>query len=1058
MMLDRQNPNAPAGARRRILRQAMASTVFVAVLAVAATAAAQTGASVIQGAVVDAVTRQPVKEAIVTVTSPAMQGEQTVLTDDSGFYRVPSLPGGQFSVRVDREGYDSYEQQRIQLRGEVTYRVNVYLVPRSIEGKVEEIEISERPPTIDVGSSSVAATFSEEMIRRVPLSRPDTARGGGVRSYEAVAAAAPQARGDLYGTSISGTTSPENRYMIDGLSVNDAAYGIGTTPLSSDFLKEVTVVTGGYLPEYGRATGGIVTATVKSGSNEIRGSAWTNVTPGLLEGTANQVFEEGSTIVAGREQINIIGDFGTDVGLPLIKDKLWLYLGVLGATTRHKLPRALYATQVDAMGMPIKDENNNSVRTLIPGTERTYDAVANSMQAVGKLSYSPSRNHSLSLTSVATPWRSGGGQKYGYGTRAGAPGGGRLDGSFESLARVTQNDQVQNQLKWTATALGKRLTFENTLGWLHVNESSLPSDGTRPGSRQGLANQSNVSFRRTRFHPITDFEPVPEGYCEPAGAAEAVRCPVSTYSLNGVGQIFERSQDRLQLRSVVTFLAQAFGHHVIKVGVDVERVTNDLHKAVTGGISFLESTAGGQFADARTYGYLVGPDQVVYLDSVRAQVTQWGIGAFAQNSWSVADKVTLNLGLRYDSEYLYNNEGALGIALPNQFAPRIGVIYDPTQSGRAKVFTSYAKYYQQVPLDVADRSLSAEPGTTGLHNSMCDPTDPAKQAACRDRSTYVIRGSKGTYDPDQYYSAIGGGTTPVDPNLKTPTVDEYVFGAEYQVLPESRLALTFTRRRLKNMIEDMSVDEAQTYFIGNPGQGIAAGFPAARRDYDAMTLLFAKEFLDNWLVQASYTLSRLEGNIAGLFRPETGQLDPNINSDFDLIALLPNRSGPLGTDNRHQLRLVGAYDFAIGQRHHINVGAALRGTSGGPTSYLGAHDPYGEGEVFILPRGSGPRLPWNYGSDLSVRYGLSLGNGHVIEGYVNVFNVFNIQGVTAKDQNYTRADVLPLSGGTVADLGNLRKQNGEAFAVDEDPKNPNFGKVSGYQAPRVVTLGLRYNY
>ena len=69
-----------------------------------------------------------------------------------------------------------------------------------------------------------------------------------------------------------------------------------------------------------------------------------------------------------------------------------------------------------------------------------------------------------------------------------------------------------------------------------------------------------------------------------------------------------------------------------------------------------------------------------------------------------------------------------------------------------------------------------------------------------------------------------------------------MLGAEYQLLPESRLSLTFTRRRLKDMIEDMSVDEAATYFIGNPGQGIAANFPGARREYDAMTLVFQKEF------------------------------------------------------------------------------------------------------------------------------------------------------------------------------------------------------------------------
>jgi hypothetical protein len=1057
-MLEPQIHRGPTGCRRRNIPHGIILTALVFASTVAAgSARAQSGSSVIQGAVLDAVSRQPVAEAVVTVTSTAMQGEQTVLTDGSGFYRAPSLPGGVYSVRVDKDGYDSYEQQRISLRGDVTYRVNVFLVPRNVEGKAEEIEITERPPTIDVGSSSVATTFSEEMMKRVPMARPDTARGGGVRSYEAVAAAAPQARGDLYGTSISGTTSPENLYLIDGLAVGDAAYGIGTTPLSSEFLKEVSVVTGGYLPEYGRATGGIINATVKSGSNEIRGSAWTTVTPGALEGAAKPVFEEGSTIFAGRPEINIIGDFGTDVGLPIIRDRLWLYVGVLGSTTRHKLPRALYATQVDAMGMPVRDAAGNTQRTLIPGTERSYDAVSNSMQAVGKLSFSPSRSHSLTLTTIAAPWRAGGDGNFAYDTQTGQPDGfaAGLAGTPDGLTGVTRNDQVSNILKWTATTTGKRVTFENTVGWHHSTEAILPMDGSLPGSGQGLSAQPGIRFRRTMAHPITDFEPVPPGYCEEAGAARAVRCPVSTYAM-GSGQIYTRGQDRLQLRSMTTMLAQALGHHVIKVGIDVERVSNDMTKAYAGGNLFRENTAGTAFADYRNYGYLVGPDDIIWADKVQAQTTLWSVGAFAQNSWSIADKVTANLGIRYDSEYLFNNVGDLRMALPNQISPRVGLIYDPTQAGRSKLFASFARYYQHVPLDVADRSLSAEPGFQGLHDlSVCDPRNPATLAACRERRSYQQVGS--TYDTDQYFIATGGGTTPIDPNLKTPTVDEYVMGAEYQLLPESRLSLTFTRRRLKNMIEDMSVDEAQTYFIGNPGQGIAANFPEARRDYDAMTLLFSKEFFDNWLMMASYTLARLEGNIAGLYRPETGQLDPNINSDFDLLSLLPNRSGPLGSDTRHQMRLQGAYDFTFGKRHHLNLGGALRATSGAPTSYLGSHGLYGPGEVFVLPRGSGPRLPWSYASDVNVRYGLALANGHVLEGYVNVFNLFNLQGITNRDQTYTRADVLPIPDGkTTGDLPKLMTEDGKSF--DPMDRNPNFGEVTAYQAPRVVTFGLRYNY
>jgi hypothetical protein len=73
-----------------------------------------------------------------------------------------------------------------------------------------------------------------------------------------------------------------------------------------------------------------------------------------------------------------------------------------------------------------------------------------------------------------------------------------------------------------------------------------------------------------------------------------------------------------------------------------------------------------------------------------------------------------------------------------------------------------------------------------------------------------------------------------------------------------------------NVIEDMSRDEATTYFIGNPGSGIAKDFPKGQRDYDGVSLFFTKNFSDKWLAQVSYTLSYLRGNIAGLYRSETG--------------------------------------------------------------------------------------------------------------------------------------------------------------------------------------------
>jgi len=69
----------------------------------------------------------------------------------------------------------------------------------------------------------------------------------------------------------------------------------------------------------------------------------------------------------------------------------------------------------------------------------------------------------------------------------------------------------------------------------------------------------------------------------------------------------------------------------------------------------------------------------------------------------VADKVTVNLGVRYDAQYFYRQTGEVGLSLPNQWSPRLGLIYDPTQQGKAKMFVNYARYYENAPLDFADK-------------------------------------------------------------------------------------------------------------------------------------------------------------------------------------------------------------------------------------------------------------------------------------------------------------------------------------------------------------------
>src|SRR5947209_5546155 len=92
---------------------------------------AQTGTSVLEGKVQTSTNKEPVAEALVTVTSAELQVEQIVVTDGSGFYRVPNLPSGTYMIRVDKDSFLPYERTGIPLRADITLRNNIDLIPEA---------------------------------------------------------------------------------------------------------------------------------------------------------------------------------------------------------------------------------------------------------------------------------------------------------------------------------------------------------------------------------------------------------------------------------------------------------------------------------------------------------------------------------------------------------------------------------------------------------------------------------------------------------------------------------------------------------------------------------------------------------------------------------------------------------------------------------------------------------------------------------------------------------------------------------------------------------------
>jgi outer membrane receptor protein involved in Fe transport len=1060
---------------------------------------AQAATSVLTGNVVDASTNAPVPDVVVTATSPSLQGEQVVVTDSTGLYRIPQLPPGSYTLRFDKETYQAYSRGGIEVAADRTLRLNVQLLPET--AGTEVVTVIGTPPVLDVTSSSTISTIDQNFQRSLALARPG-GLGGANRSFDSLATTSPQAAADLYGVSINGSTSPENSYLIDGLSVNDPAYGVLGTPLTAEFIDEVNVITGGYMPEYGRTTGGTISAVTKSGGNEFHGSVFGTFTPGSLAGKPATVSSAGSTVQGSRSLFNI-GDFGATLGGYIIKDKLWFFAGVQLAYQRYSYERFFAAGQFDADGNPLTDIAGQQLFTPIPNSTQRRFGDEHSINYIGKLTWLVNSDHRVSVSVIGTPTHGGGDGVFAlqnsalFQAQSRAPLGPTLytQGTFNSSWVHTKNDALDVNGELNSSFLDKRLLLDLRIGWHHQLMESLPGDGsefnidqrgTLAGTPQivDVATKNILAFEDQVPSSVRDFCSKPEN---------DKACQQINWNYGGTGFMERLKLDSYQGKATVTFLVNALGHHVIKAGFDGVLAYYDHTKTYGAGAAYLYNLAGDNIATiGRRFGYLTAKDTPGGNPLLEKTSKSVSVGGFVQDSWSIADKVTLNVGLRYDTQALYAADGVLGLAFPAELSPRIGLVWDPTQQGKAKIFANYGRYFENIPLDLADRALSAESQLRA--NQACNPlTDGV--AGC-DAKTLQRGGS--VRSPSTSWRNVGADKTAVDPNIEPTANDEIVAGAEYEVLANARLGLTYTYRNLVRTVEDLSADDGNTYFLGNPGSGIARQFPKAERKYNAVTVSFVKSFSDLWLAQFSYTWSQLRGNYDGLFRQEDGQLDPNINSTFDLIRLLVNQSGPLSNDVTHTIKAYLAKEFILAPVFSITLGGSYTGASGTPINFLGPSNDtgYGPNQVYFLERGSGGRLAWVHSIDARLSLNYRFSKDMVLSASVDGFNLFNFQHPVQVDQSYILSDAFgdagPIVNGKPGSVSNqFGKPCGDVAGADPGtltggcgngslPKstasgkvilplpdqsagsvftiNPNWGRATQYQGTRLIRFSVRLTF
>ncbi|WP_051256643.1 TonB-dependent receptor [Cystobacter fuscus] len=406
----------------------------ILVVGLSFTAAALTD-SELTGTVLATGTKQPLPDVVVTATSEALEGERVVVTDAQGQFRIPALPPGVYLLRFDKESFEPFWHTEIDLRPEQTVQVNAELSG----GDAREIVLPYvGSPTLDVSSATTGQAVEWGSIHHLAVSPPSVS--GASRSFGSLAGLVPGTQPEGGGFSIHGSSPWENGYVVDGLSTQDLEFGANASPLSVEFLQDFEVITGGYMPQYGRAMGGLLQARTRSGSNEFHGSLFSNWVPGFLEGLRTPVSDLNS-IVSGRRALQHEGDVGATLGGPLVKDKLWFFAGVAPALSRYEYTRAF---------------TKFGTNTPIPGSSRMYLLEDRRLQAMGKLTYLFNQDHQVTLSVITTPGRSG------IEEVPGAPTG--VEGPVASLRGPEDNNFTTTQLQYAGVFLNKRLRVDAWLG------------------------------------------------------------------------------------------------------------------------------------------------------------------------------------------------------------------------------------------------------------------------------------------------------------------------------------------------------------------------------------------------------------------------------------------------------------------------------------------------------------------------------------------------------------------------------------------------------------------
>ena len=485
---------------------------------------------------------------------------------------------------------------------------------------------------------------------------------------------------------------------------------------------------------------------------------------------------------------------------------------------------------------------------------------------------------------------------------------------------------------------------------------------------------------------------------------------------------------------------------------------------------------------------------------------------YIQDSWDPTDRLNLNLGVRYDKFENFNASGKPFTLLDKQFAPRVGFSYDIFGDRKTKFTGFYGRYYLPVAANTNIRLAGNESFLGDYYYFSGNLTSPTlgqkiggqnvlSDASNVDPRTLVTQNLKPQYMDefilglerrfgDSWVARVNGIYRKLSAVLEDSDFrysitafcrTQNLVGCNATTAPTGTLSNTFPNS-VNPSLNGATIGSGG-YLLINPGQdvivdvdlqnngtltkltipGALTQLPKAQRIYKAMEFSFERQFDGKWGLNGSYVLSVSKGNYEGGVKSDNGQDDTGLTQDFDEPGWMDGSYGYLPNHHRHQFKLWGAYK----PTDRILLG--FNGVLASPRQFgcIGTY-PYADGRAAVtsaaswycsnpaatgLPlvagqtptltdpgytapkligRGRSFQSDWLKQLDLSIQYQVPIEGLRGLTLRADAFNVLN----THSGINYNA-------------LGDLDNRTAS---------NPNYGKVTTYQAPRYVRFGISMDF